>query len=256
MLYKSIYCILFSMSNIKYSFLITSIAGISTIIGILPIFFNTKNKDKIINFSLSFSSGVMISVSLFSLLPESINLLSTKYSLLNIVFIIIIFSMVGISISIFIDKIFKFIPDKLYSLGIINMITLMLHNIPEGILTFATTSSNKKLGTIMALSIMCHNIPEGISIAIPIYYSTKSKLKAFFYTFISGFSEILGAIITYLFLYKYINTYFIGYLLATIIGLMIYIPIYELLPTALNYKNKKITAITFLIGIIFMYIFK
>lgn len=243
------------MTNIKYSFLVTSIAGISTIIGILPIFFNIKNKDKIINFSLSFSAGVMISTSLFSLLPESINLLSSKYNSIATIFTILIFSLIGISISILIDRLFSTIPDKLYSLGIINMLVLMIHNIPEGILTFATTSNNKRLGFIIALTIICHNIPEGISIAIPIYYSTKSKIKAFFYTFISGFSEILGAVITYLFLYKYINTYFISYLLALIIGLMIYIPIYKLLPSALNYHKKKITILSFLIGIIFILIF-
>ena len=72
---------------------------------------------------------------------------------------------------------------------------------------------------------MCHNIPEGISISVPIYYSTKSKFKAFFYTTVSGFSEILGAFITYLFLYKYIDNNFIGVILSLTTGIMIDISI-------------------------------
>ena len=132
----------------------------------------------------------------------------------------------------------------------------MLHNIPEGILTFSTTTVNVGLGITLALSILFHNIPEGISISVPIYYSTKSKFKAFIYTFISGFSEILGAVITYIFLYKYITNSFIGVILSLTVGIMSYISIYELLPTAFGYKNKKLTILFFIIGFIFMLFFK
>ena len=242
------------MNNIYYSFIITIIAGLSTLIGFIPVLFNIKDKDRLINKSLSFASGVMISISLFSLLPESITLLLVNKS--NFILIkVIIFIFIGIIISIIINKLFNKIPNKLYKLGLFNMVALLLHNIPEGILTFSSTTMNKSFGTMIALSIICHNIPEGISISIPIYYSTKSKLKAFLYTLIAGISEPIGGIITYLFLYKYINIFFISNTLLIIIGIMLYIPIYEMLPTALKYKNKKITLIYLILGIIFMIIF-
>lgn len=244
------------MSNIEFSFLITSIAGLSTMLGMIPIFLKIKNKDNIINASLSFASGVMLSVSIFSLLPESLNLLGDKYNGKGIFVVVLLFVIIGIFLASFIDKIFKNIDNKLYKLGIINCIALMLHNIPEGILTFSTTTVNVSLGITLALSILFHNIPEGISISIPIYYSTNSKFKAFLYTFISGFSEILGAVITYIFLYKYIDNSFIGVVLSLTIGIMSYISLQELLPTAINYKNKKITILFFIIGFIFMLFFK
>ena len=103
---------------------------------------------------------------------------------------------------------------------------------------------------------MFHNIPEGISISVPIYYSTGCKKKAFLYTFISGFSEILGAVITYLFLYKYISNSFIGIILSLTVGIMSYISLNELLPGAIKYNNKKLTGIAFVIGFIFMLFFK
>lgn len=244
------------MSNIEFSFLITSIAGLSTLFGMIPIFLKIKNKDTIINASLSFASGVMLSVSLFSLLPESITLLSSKYNHKGIIVVVLLFSIIGVFLASFIDKVFKRIDNKLYKLGIINSIALMIHNIPEGILTFSTTTVNVSLGITLALSILFHNIPEGISISIPIYYSTKSKLKAFLYTFISGFSEILGAVITYIFLYKYINNSFIGVILSLTVGIMSYISLKELLPTAIKYQNKRITILFFIIGFIFMLFFK
>lgn len=236
------------MNKIIFSFLVTSIAGLSTVIGTIPIFFKIKNIDKLINISLAFSSGVMASVSIFSLLPES-------YNYLRSILLLIFFILIGIFFTIILNKIFKYIDNKLYKLGIISMIALIIHNIPEGILTFSTTTTNVYLGLSLALSIMFHNIPEGISISVPIYFSTKSKKKAFLYTLISGFSEVIGALFTYLFLYKYINNNFIGFILSITTGIMLYISLFELLPQSLLYSKKR-TYLFFIIGFIFMLIFK
>lgn len=97
-----------------------------------------------------------------------------------------------------------------------------------------------------------HNIPEGISISIPIYYSTKSRKKAFLYTLISALSEPFGALLAYLFLYKIINNLIMGILLSLIAGIMTHISICELLKESLNYKNKKLTIIFFLTGVVFI----
>lgn len=244
------------MNKTTFAFLVTLTAGLSTLLGMVPVFLKIKNKNHIINASLSFASGVMLSVSIFSLLPESITLLSKKYNILGVTLLTIIFALVGIFLASFIDKVFRRIDNKLYKLGIINCIALMIHNIPEGILTFSTTTTNISLGLALALSIMCHNIPEGISISIPIYYSTKSKLKAFLYTFISGISEFLGAVITYVFLYQYIDFTFISVTLSLTFGIMSYISLFELLPNAFTYQNKKLSIIAFILGFIFMIFFK
>ena len=156
------------MNRLYFSFLITGIAGLSTLLGIIPVFIKTKNKDNIINASLAFASGVMLSVSLFSLFPESINLLQSKYNNKGIVVVVLLFIIIGVFLASLIDKVFKKIDNKLYKLGVINAIALMIHNIPEGILTFSTTTTNLSLGITLALSIMFHNIPEGISISVPI----------------------------------------------------------------------------------------
>ena len=140
---------------------------------------------------------------------------------------------------------------KLYKLGVITMLTIIIHNIPEGIVTFITTTNNIKLGLILTIAIALHNIPEGISISIPIYYSTNSKIKAFIYTLISGLSEPLGAIICYLFLYKYINNAILGITYSIIAGIMINISINELYKEASS-CNKKDTINYFILGVIIM----
>lgn len=235
-------------------FLLTTIAGLSTMLGAILIFTSKKNKSIIIA-SLSFAAAVMLTVSFTDLIPESINMLSTTFKAIPTILILLIFINVGIIIS---STINKYIPNNydsnLYRVGIISMLAIILHNIPEGIATFMAGNTNLSLGITLTIAIALHNIPEGISISIPIYYATGSRFKAFLYTFISGLSELLGALITYLFLKPFINNTIMGCLFAIIAGIMTHISISELLPTSFKYNNPKCTITFFIFGSIFMII--
>ena len=214
-------------------FIITFISGISTIIGIIPTYINSKYKNIIIKISLLFACIIMLYVSIFSLIPEAINYIGISF--ISII-ILLIFINIGIIISTYIDKrISKISSNSLYKLGIANIIALVLHNIPEGIITFLTSYNDLKLGISIAIAIALHNIPEGISIAVPIYYSTNSHKKAFIYTFISGFSELIGGILSYIFLANYINNYTLFIILSITAGIMIHLSLFELLPNSFKY---------------------
>lgn len=235
----------------KYGFILTIVAGLSTLLGAITIFF--KRNDKIIIGSLGFASGVMISVSLTDLIVESYNLLMTFYPKFLAICFVLIFVCLGGIISFFIENLSNN-SQGLYRVGIISMIAIILHNIPEGIATFVATNRNLSLGISLSIAILLHNIPEGISISIPIYYSTKSRGKALLYTFISGISEPFGALIAYLFLSRFITDKIMGILFGIIAGVMIQISLYELLPASREYNNKKITYLSFTVGVIFMII--
>ena len=134
------------------------------------------------------------------------------------------------------------------------MIAIIAHNLPEGIATFLSSQSNSKLGLMLTIAIALHNIPEGISIAIPIFYSTNCKAKAFLYTLLSGLSEPLGAVLAFLFLSPIVTPLMMGFLLAIIAGIMLHISFYELLQESLSYQIKRATSFFFIIGILFMYL--
>ena len=204
--------------------------------------------------TLGFASGVMITISLIDLIPNSFLIINKEYNKTYTIFLILIGFIVGIMISNIINqKVEKNAKNslKLYKLGIINMILLILHNIPEGIVTYITTTNNLKLGITIALAIAFHNIPEGISISIPIYYSTNSKLKSLFYTLVSGISEPFGAIISYLFLSKYINNMALGLIYSIVAGMMINLSTSELYNEAINY-NKNNAKKYFFLGLAIM----
>ena len=134
------------------------------------------------------------------------------------------------------------------------MIAIIMHNLPEGIITFITSYQNPQIGLHLAIAICLHNIPEGIAISLPIYYSTKSKKKAFLFTLIAAISEPLGALLAFLFLKDYITNILIGSLLSLIAGIMTNIAIYELLPESFSYNIKLLTIVSFIIGLLFLYI--
>ena len=230
------------------AFILTTMAGLSTLLGGIVVFYLKKDKDKVIAFLLSFAAGVMISVSYFDLIPESLNSLINLNSNRWIVFLI--FLVIGFLIALLIKKwVNRFTSrNNFYQLGIISMIVIILHNIPEGIITYITSDINLKLGMSMTLAIALHNIPEGVAIALPIYYGSKSKFKALLYTLIASLSEPFGAIITYLFLGKLINLAIIGCVYSLVAGMMIEIAIFELLSESLN-KSYKVTFSGSLCGI-------
>lgn len=238
-------------------FLLTAIAGLSTMVGTFLIFISKNKKDFIILGALSFASAVMMTVSFTDLIPESFFMLSMSFKLFPTILILLIFLNIGIIISFTIDK---YLPDVsnnengLYRVGLISMLAIILHNIPEGIATFMAGNTDISLGITLTIAIALHNIPEGISISVPIYYATGSKIKALFYTFISGLSELFGAIITYLFLKPFISDIVMGCLFSVIAGVMLHIAIYELIPTSLKYKNINLTFIFFIMGMVFMII--
>lgn len=238
------------MENTTVALMLSLIAGLSTIIGSIFIFFK-KDKSILLN-SFAFAAGVMITVSLIDLIPESFSYLSTYYYPFPALLFVLICFVIGILISSFIDY---YIPENnpIYKIGIISLIAIIMHNIPEGMATFIASNTDIKLGITLTIAIALHNIPEGITIALPIFYSTKSRKRALLYTTIAGLSEFFGALITCIFLKDYITYKFMGYLLAIIAGIMIQISFYELLPEVWKARQKR-GILYFLLGSIIMFL--
>jgi len=240
----------------QFAFVISFLAGISTVLGSLVLFTSYKKKDKLISKSLAFASGVMLTVSVLDLIPNSIINLNKIFYIFPAIILSFIFIVLGIIISLMINK---YLPSyenssdsKLYKVGIFAMLALVLHNIPEGVVTYLTTTENTTLGISLAIAIALHNIPEGISISVPIYFSTKNKLKAIWYTFISGISEFFGAVLAYLFLTGIDASMFVDLLYSVIAGIMISLAVEELIPNAVRYSKKTYVAVYVVIGILFM----
>lgn len=125
----------------------------------------------------------------------------------------------------------------LMRMGLFTAIAIAIHNFPEGLATFMATIQEPALGIAFGVAIAIHNIPEGVAVSIPIYRATGSKIKAFWYSFASGLAEPVGALVGFFLLSQFINEYFFGIIFAGVAGIMIYVSLDELLPTAKRYDH-------------------
>lgn len=238
MAYNFIICILFIMNDL-FPLLLSFIAGISTVLGSFFILFKIKKVGEFVVFSLSFSLGIMTLISFFDLIPSSYPVIINNYGMLyGIIIFILIFLLGYQSIKLINDRI-KDNDSSLYKIGILSMISLVLHNFPEGIAVFIGALSNTSIGIKLCIAIMLHNIPEGIAISVPLYYSGVEKKRVFVYTLLSGLSEPIGALLAYFILKNFINELFLSMVLVFVSGLMISLALNDILKEVKRYNKIK-----------------
>lgn len=233
--------------NISFALLLTLLAGLATSLGGLLAFFFKKKNLNALALGLGFSAGVMLYVSFMELLPQATDELAKIYNAKPAEALTIVFFLIGAVFAWLIDYM---LPShhlenktlnketKLKRVGLFTALVLAVHNFPEGLTTFMATLTNTPTGISIALAIALHNIPEGISVALPIYHATGNKKKAFWYATLSGLAEPLGAIIGYLVLRNFLKGPAFGFAFALTAGIMVYISLDELLPTAHEYGES------------------
>lgn len=249
------------MQNVMIAFFLTTIAGFATGIGSLMALFIKKDNKKILPISMGFSAGVMIYVSLVELFINSRDSLINSFGDFSGYLISIVSFFCGIILIMIINKV---VPDdsfqnkksgkssSLYRVGVFTALVLAIHNFPEGFATFVSAVYNPTLGIAITVALAIHNIPEGMSIAVPIYYATGSRKKAFFYSFLTGLVEPLGAIIGYLIFGAILNDVTFGIVFGVVAGIMIYISLFELLPSALKNGEDKYAVLGGTVGMFVM----
>jgi ZIP family zinc transporter len=244
--------------NILFALGLTVFAGLSTGVGSVMAFLSKKFNPKFLAVSLGFSAGVMIYVSLVEIFVKAKDSLTIPYGdKLGYIYTVIAF-FVGIALIALIDKLIpsfenpheiKNINEKnlspennrsLLRMGMFSALAIAIHNFPEGLATFMSALTDPALGISIAVAIAIHNIPEGIAVSVPVYYATKSRQKAFWLSFFSGLAEPVGAILGYFILRNIINESTFGVIFAGVAGIMVYISLDELLPTAEEYGEHHI----------------
>lgn len=258
--------------TVLIAFGLTLFAGLSTGFGSALAFFAKRTNTKFLTMALGFSAGVMIYVSFVEIFQKARSALVNEFGDAKGYWITVISFFGGMVFIGIIDRLVPSyenphevhraeemdapVPDSkmrsLYRMGIFTAMAIAIHNFPEGLATFVSALRDTKLGVAIAVAIAIHNIPEGIAVSIPIYYATGSKNKAFVYSFLSGLAEPVGAIIGYAILFSFINDLVFGILFASVAGIMVFISLDELLPTAQEYGYHHLAAYGLIAGMVIM----
>lgn len=256
--------------NVWMAFGLTLLAGLSTGIGSAMAFFAKKTNAKFLSVSLGFSSGVMIYVSMIEIFFKAQDSLQVAMGIKNGAIATVISFFGGMLLIGAIDRLIpqkdnpheiktmdagiKILKDngKLMRTGLFTALAIAIHNFPEGLATFVSALQEPSLAIPIVIAIAIHNIPEGIAVSVPIYYATNNKKKAFLYSFCSGLSEPVGAIIGYLILMPFMNDVVYGMLFAAVAGIMVFISLDELLPLAREYGEHHLSIYGLVIGMLVM----
>ena len=259
------------MNGIVTALILTLIAGSATGLGGALVLFKKKLSSNFLAGALGLSAGVMIFISLAEMFPQAQAEIMANGSIAHGKAYVLIAFFVGMGIITLIDFL---IPEyenpheasglsleahtpavgmlertgnekTLHRLGLMSALAIAIHNFPEGIATFIGALNDPQMGGGITFAIAIHNIPEGIAVAIPIYYATKSKGKALLLATLSGMSELIGALlclaVTALFGVELTaGGPVFPLILAAVAGIMIYISLDELLPTAEKYGKHHI----------------
>ncbi|MBN2078614.1 MAG: zinc transporter ZupT [Spirochaetes bacterium] len=247
------------IETVLYAFSLTLLAGLATGVGSALAFFKKHVSPGFLAASLGFSAGVMIYVSTIEIFPKAGKSLAAVYGDTMGYVITTISFFAGIALIGLIDR---FVPSaenphemkdvdemngkrphakkELMRMGLFSALAVGIHNFPEGLATFMGALNDPALGVSIAIAIAIHNIPEGIAISVPVYFATGNKKKAFTLSFLSGLGEPIGALAGFFLLLPFLNDAMFGIIFALVAGIMVYISLDELLPTAEKYGEHHV----------------
>ena len=243
---------------------LTFAAGLSTGIGGLIVLLCKKPTEKMLAASLGFAGGVMLTVSLMDMLPVTVAAYSEFMGKTQAALSAISLFICGAGIAWLLQNC---LPEpkvkteksadsvmlvKAARSAMVTTSVIVLHNLPEGILTMFTGYGDPRLGLTLTLAIALHNIPEGIAVSMPIYYATGSKMKGLLASVASGLAEPVGAVLAFLFFKNFISPAFLDGMIATIAGIMCFVSYNELIPGSLEYGENKYGIIGMLCGTVVM----
>lgn len=250
----------FDAKTVLFAFGLTLFAGLATGIGSALAFFAQRTNTRFLSMALGFSAGVMIYVSMVEIFFKAKGALCEEWGDRWGYWATTLGFFAGIAAIALIDTLVPSYENpheiheakemtqpekslefnKLHRMGLFTALAIAIHNFPEGLATFAGALKDPHLGIAIAVAIAIHNIPEGIAVSVPIYYATGSRRKAFTYSFLSGLSEPVGALIGFFLLWHYMNNITFGLLFAGVAGIMVYISLDELLPSAEKYGQHHL----------------
>jgi ZIP family zinc transporter len=220
--------------------------GIGTSIGGLISVLIYKPSDKLVSGILSFAAGIMLSVTSFDLMPKAYEIggffIVTLGLAIGLIMVFFAKDMIPL------DKLKQYKGKKLsyIKMSLIIIISISLHNFPEGVAVGSGYVYSDNLGVKIGILIAAHDIPEGISVGVPLIMAGISPLIVVMITLLTGIPTAVGAVFGAL--VGGISDYFIAFCLSAAASSMLYVSANELIPEANILHKGKSSSLMLLLG--------
>jgi zinc transporter ZupT len=230
-------------------FIYALITDLATGIGAIPFFFVRNLSKRVFGIFEALAGGLMIGAS-FNLLFEGLNL--------NVL-LIVIGILFGILLVILTDR---FLNNKELVLGnmkgisakraIIFLFIMTAHSFAEGVAIGVSFGGRENLGILTSIAIAIHNIPEGLAISLYLISQGSSPIACLLWSIFSSVPQPIMAVPSYILVELFRPFLPFGFGFAA--GAMIYLVIWDVIPSSLNSISRELVSIFVMLGIVFMII--
>lgn len=142
---------------------------------------------------------------------------------------------------------------SLLKAGLIMLLAIAFHNLPEGMAIGASGASNSQTGILVAIIIAVHNIPEGMAISAPLASGGVKGWKTILLTALAGAATVVGALIGLA--VGGISRLASGICMGLAGGAMLYVTFCEILPQSILMEEGRVPAVSMLVGIVCSMVF-
>jgi zinc and cadmium transporter len=193
---------------------------------------------------MSFAAGVLISVSFMHIIPESFQMNSMAP-----VFLLVGFLAIHLSNRLLHLYVCHEVECTDYAMGLIPMLGIGFHSFIDGLIYSVTFNVSILTGALAAIGMILHEFPEGIVTFVLLERGGFSRRKSVLYAFLAAaVSTPLGTLVSYPFVNN-INRSLLGILLAISAGALVYVGASHLLP-AVEKENKKYSILALAAGVL------
>jgi ZIP family zinc transporter len=232
------------VNELLFAFGLTLFAGLATGVGAFLALVTRRTDAKFLAVSLGFSAGVMIYVSMIEIFVKAQVALVAELGERSGAW--------ATAGGFFAGILLIAVIDRLLRMGTMTAVAIAIHNFPEGFATFVAAMQEPSVAIPVVVAIALHNIPEGISVAVPIHHATGSRRRAFRWAFLSGLAEPVGGVLGYLVLLPFLDDVLFGVVFAGVAGIMVFISLDKLLPTAQEYGEHHLSVYGLVAGMAVM----
>lgn len=214
--------------------------------------FALKFKDRL-HLILGFSAGSVIAVAFFDLIPEAIELGSTKFSVSFLTSIIAL----GFVTYLILDR-FIFLHSHhheegeicLQARGRLGAGSFSVHSLIDGLIIGLAFQVSTAVGTIVTVAVLTHGFSDGINTVNMILKNNGNRKEALRWLLIDAIAPGLGIIAT---LFFTVPATTLGILLALFAGFFLYIGACDLLPESHHNHPTIWTTLMTVLGIIVLF---
>lgn len=241
-----------------YAMTVTTLAGLATALGGALGALHRPGRQGMA-FAMGFGAGVMLAVSLMDMLPAALGRYLAAFPSLRAGTMAASLVLLGLAAGALLDRVLPeetaFSPGeegRVLRSALVTALALVGHNLPEGVMTLFASLEDPSVGLRLAVAIGLHNLPEGLAVALPVFYATRSRRRAFLAALASGLAEPAGALLAFGALGGRVTAGLVTGMAALVSGVMCWVSVAQLLPTGFSLGRKENAAAGFGAGLLVM----